>query len=144
MVLLPPPLPTAVEYTVNSDMTKGDTAAIMMSTATTENNNKALIAVDDAKAQTMRIKSLAAAAPPQSSINVTAFIPKKIQLKTVNPHITCNLCSGYLIDATTIVECLHSCKYPFALWLRVKTYQNIVLLKISFSVSSHFQFATVV
>lgn len=38
-------------------------------------------------------------------------IPPKVYLKTVNPHITCNLCKGYLIDATTIVECLHSCKY---------------------------------
>jgi hypothetical protein len=40
-----------------------------------------------------------------------AYVPNKILLKTVNPHITCNLCRGYLIDATTIVECLHSCKY---------------------------------
>lgn len=38
-------------------------------------------------------------------------IPPKVYLKTVNPHITCNLCKGYLIDATTIVECLHSCKW---------------------------------
>lgn len=37
--------------------------------------------------------------------------PPKIFLQTINPYITCNLCRGYLIDATTIVECLHSCKY---------------------------------
>lgn len=37
-------------------------------------------------------------------------IPPKVYLKTINPHITCNLCKGYLINATTIVECLHSCK----------------------------------
>lgn len=37
--------------------------------------------------------------------------PPNAQLKAINPHITCNLCRGYLIDATTIVECLHSCKY---------------------------------
>lgn len=37
--------------------------------------------------------------------------PPKILLKSINPHITCNLCKGYLVDATTIVECLHSCKY---------------------------------
>lgn len=35
----------------------------------------------------------------------------KVQLGTVNPYITCNLCKGYLTDATTIVECLHSCKW---------------------------------
>lgn len=35
----------------------------------------------------------------------------KIPLRLVNAHITCNICEGYLIDATTLVECLHSCKY---------------------------------
>lgn len=34
----------------------------------------------------------------------------KVLLDTVIPFITCNLCKGYLIDATTIVECLHTCK----------------------------------
>ena len=27
----------------------------------------------------------------------------------VNPHLLCALCSGYLVDATTIIECLHTC-----------------------------------
>ena len=36
---------------------------------------------------------------------------RKVRLKTVNVHITCFLCKGYLIDATTITECLHTCKY---------------------------------
>lgn len=36
---------------------------------------------------------------------------KKVRLKTVNPQIICSLCRGYLIDATTITECLHTfCK----------------------------------
>lgn len=35
----------------------------------------------------------------------------KIPLKLVNAHITCSICKGYLIDATTLVECLHSCEY---------------------------------
>lgn len=35
----------------------------------------------------------------------------KVLLDNVLPFITCNLCKGYLIDATTIVECLHTCKY---------------------------------
>lgn len=35
--------------------------------------------------------------------------PSKL-IKDLNPFITCNLCKGYLIDATTIIECLHSCK----------------------------------
>lgn len=39
---------------------------------------------------------------------------KKIKLKTLNPFISCKICRGYLIDATTIVECLHTCKYQFS------------------------------
>ncbi|XP_048756041.2 polycomb group protein Psc-like [Ostrea edulis] len=39
---------------------------------------------------------------------------RKTRLKvnpSLNPHLICVLCGGYLIDATTIVECLHSfCK----------------------------------
>lgn len=31
-----------------------------------------------------------------------------MQLQDLNPHIMCVLCGGYLVDATTIVECLHS------------------------------------
>lgn len=34
-----------------------------------------------------------------------------IKIRDVNPHIICSLCAGYLIDATSIVECLHTfCK----------------------------------
>lgn len=39
----------------------------------------------------------------------------KLLLKSINLSITCNLCEGYLIDATTIVECLHSCKFFFCI-----------------------------
>ena len=39
------------------------------------------------------------------------MMEKKVKLKSVNPCITCALCKGYLIDATTITECLHTCKY---------------------------------
>lgn len=33
---------------------------------------------------------------------------KKLTLDLINEHLTCRLCSGYLIDAWTINECLHS------------------------------------
>jgi hypothetical protein len=33
---------------------------------------------------------------------------KKQNLDQINEHLTCHLCSGYLIDAWTINECLHS------------------------------------
>jgi len=36
---------------------------------------------------------------------------RKIKLVTLNPYITCKICGGYLIDATTVTECLHTfCK----------------------------------
>ncbi|KAJ8953623.1 hypothetical protein NQ314_007227 [Rhamnusium bicolor] len=50
--------------------------------------------------------------------------PEKIKLKEINPYLTCYLCKGYLIDATTISECLHS----FALISQV----------IIFKISCHF------
>lgn len=34
----------------------------------------------------------------------------RIKITELNPHLMCVLCGGYFIDATTIVECLHSCK----------------------------------
>ena len=37
---------------------------------------------------------------------------KAVELTDLNPHIVCSLCSGYLINPVTVVECLHSCKYP--------------------------------
>ncbi|KAL5022296.1 hypothetical protein ScPMuIL_001451 [Solemya velum] len=44
-------------------------------------------------------------------IFVLKMMERRIKLKYVNPHITCGICKGYLIDATTITECLHTfCK----------------------------------
>lgn len=37
-----------------------------------------------------------------------AGIGKRMLLRDINQHLICLLCRGYLIDATTIVECLHS------------------------------------
>ncbi|XP_077257469.1 uncharacterized protein LOC143894737 isoform X1 [Temnothorax americanus] len=37
-----------------------------------------------------------------------ASIGKRTLLCNINPHLMCLLCRGYLIDATTVVECLHS------------------------------------
>ena len=35
----------------------------------------------------------------------------RVPMLEVNPHVMCVLCGGYFIDATTIIECLHSCEY---------------------------------
>lgn len=34
--------------------------------------------------------------------------PTRLKITDLNPHLTCILCGGYLVDATTIIECLHS------------------------------------
>lgn len=34
---------------------------------------------------------------------------RKIKLKSLNNYITCKICLGYFIDATTVTECLHTC-----------------------------------
>jgi hypothetical protein len=34
----------------------------------------------------------------------------RVRLSDVNAYISCVLCKGYLIDATTVTECLHTCK----------------------------------
>lgn len=45
----------------------------------------------------------------------------KIRLTDVNEFITCVLCKGYLIDATTITECLHTfCKQCIVTYLEDK------------------------
>ncbi|KAK6186200.1 polycomb group RING finger protein 3 [Patella vulgata] len=50
------------------------------------------------------------------------MMERKIRLKTVNPNITCYLCKGYLIDATTITECLHTfCKSCLVKFLEENT-----------------------
>lgn len=40
----------------------------------------------------------------------------------VNPYIVCRLCAGYLIGATTITECLHTCAWPFDILLAMATH----------------------
>lgn len=35
----------------------------------------------------------------------------RLKLSEINANLICPLCKGYLIDACTIVECLHSCKF---------------------------------
>ena len=39
----------------------------------------------------------------------------EIKLEDINPNITCKICKGYFVDATTITECLHTCMYLYFL-----------------------------
>ena len=34
---------------------------------------------------------------------------QRIKMKELNEFITCSICSGYLINASTVTECLHTC-----------------------------------
>lgn len=38
-------------------------------------------------------------------------LQRMINLAELTPYILCSICKGYFIDATTITECLHTCKY---------------------------------
>lgn len=36
---------------------------------------------------------------------------RKLLLKDVNDFFICKICRGYLIDATALLECTHTCKF---------------------------------
>uniref|UniRef100_A0A8C5N084 BMI1 proto-onco, polycomb ring finger n=1 Tax=Leptobrachium leishanense TaxID=445787 RepID=A0A8C5N084_9ANUR len=47
----------------------------------------------------------------------------RIKITELNPHLMCVLCGGYFIDATTIIECLHSfCKTCIVRYLEASKY----------------------
>jgi len=41
-------------------------------------------------------------------------LDRTVKLRDLNEHITCSVCGGYFVDATTITECLHTCEFHFA------------------------------
>lgn len=36
--------------------------------------------------------------------------PIRFDINDLNPYLTCGLCKGYLYEASTITECMHTCK----------------------------------
>lgn len=62
--------------------------------------------VTAANVEKLKVESVVATTLPVTT--KTAYTSGKILLGDVNPYITCNICKGYLIKATTIVECLHT------------------------------------
>ncbi|KAF0302117.1 Polycomb group RING finger protein 2 [Amphibalanus amphitrite] len=47
----------------------------------------------------------------------------RVPMLEVNPHVMCVLCGGYFIDATTIIECLHSfCRKCIVTYLESSRY----------------------
>ncbi|XP_075229937.1 uncharacterized protein LOC142329332 [Lycorma delicatula] len=48
---------------------------------------------------------------------------RKLKVTDLNPHLICVLCGGYYVDATTIIECLHSfCKSCIVRYLETNKY----------------------
>ncbi|XP_016342856.1 polycomb complex protein BMI-1-B-like isoform X2 [Sinocyclocheilus anshuiensis] len=55
--------------------------------------------------------------------HMTMHRTTRIKITELNPHLMCVLCGGYFIDATTIVECLHSfCKMCIVRYLETSKY----------------------
>ncbi|KAG9356078.1 hypothetical protein JZ751_000922 [Albula glossodonta] len=56
-------------------------------------------------------------------LSMTMHRTTRIKITELNPHLMCVLCGGYFIDATTIVECLHSfCKMCIVRYLETSKY----------------------
>lgn len=46
-----------------------------------------------------------------------------VKIREINPHIVCSLCAGYFVDATTLIECLHTfCKSCIVKYLQTSVY----------------------
>ncbi|AWP20772.1 Polycomb complex protein BMI-1-A [Scophthalmus maximus] len=57
------------------------------------------------------------------SFSLTMHRTTRIKITELNPHLMCVLCGGYFIDATTIIECLHSfCKMCIVRYLEASKY----------------------
>jgi hypothetical protein len=52
-----------------------------------------------------------------------------VKVDNLNSYLQCSLCKGYLIDAFTINECLHSCKYKLILHLYSTMKNSIFIFK---------------
>ena len=60
---------------------------------------------------------------------------RRIRLKTLNEHIVCTICTGYLIDATTVTECLHTCKFDL-LFYNIKLIKKLVKIYIKLAMKN--------
>lgn len=43
-------------------------------------------------------------------------LPVAVKVALVNEHLICRLCGGYIVEATAVVECLHTCELLFNLF----------------------------
>lgn len=58
-----------------------------------------------------------------STLKVEQLARRRLPVAELHPHLMCMLCGGYYIDATTIIECLHSfCKSCLVRYLETNKY----------------------
>lgn len=74
------------------------------------------------------------------SVDLASMSLLRMPLEELNPHIMCALCAGYLVDATTIIECLHSCKYELYFYLEHMDFESRACWRLVFSRSSNLTF----
>ncbi|XP_017157256.1 polycomb complex protein BMI-1-A [Poecilia reticulata] len=70
-----------------------------------------------------KLKDAAKSVEKASQISANMHRTTRIKITELNPHLICVLCGGYFIDATTIIECLHSfCKMCIVRYLETSKY----------------------
>ncbi|XP_014845774.1 PREDICTED: polycomb complex protein BMI-1-A-like [Poecilia mexicana] len=70
-----------------------------------------------------KLKDAAKSVEKASQISTNMHRTTRIKITELNPHLICVLCGGYFIDATTIIECLHSfCKMCIVRYLETSKY----------------------
>jgi hypothetical protein len=67
------------------------------------------MAADDQQSKHGKTTSTGAVSP-NGAKKPKERVPVKPELTEINQYLMCSLCSGYLIDATAIIECQHTCK----------------------------------
>ena len=58
----------------------------------------------------------------------------KIDICDINLHVVCSLCAGYFIDATTVTECLHTCKFFNITVILFKMFHSSVIYNLTLCV----------
>jgi Zinc finger, C3HC4 type (RING finger) len=115
------PNPTTQQATLNMKVEANEKAAVA---ASNNNNAMQISAIKNNFAAKTNTNVMSSPKVPPITIAPTKTEPKivdkvkdaaaasyrsdQISLYDVHPYITCFLCRGYLIEATTIVECLHT------------------------------------
>ncbi|GFY42343.1 polycomb complex protein BMI-1 [Trichonephila inaurata madagascariensis] len=63
----------------------------------------------------------------------------RLKITDLNPHLSCILCGGYFIDATTITECVHSfCRACIVRYLETSKYCPVCEVQVHKSRPLHY------